>query len=1787
MFSLAWTTRISFSSCSINGFVLGARPGARAVTELSSFTFEVLRQDEQFILSRGSSADGASRVLLRSPTSQHPALQNLKGLQKAYSFKDDLDSAWAVRPIEFANHWDRTVLVMEDPGGVPLDQLPGHSFDLVTSLRIAAGLSSAIGHLHRRGIIHKDIKPAHVLVTPSTGECRLMGFGISSRLPRERQSLEPPEFIAGTLPYMAPEQTGRMNRSVDSRSDLYSFGVVLYEMLTGSLPFAATTPMEWVHCHIARQPVPPSQRVTGVPAAVSAIVMKLLAKTAEARYQTAIGVEYDLRQCLDELEGSRPRDPFVRRARIRLRQPERERASETEATSDPAAAGRALPADGNSEREIEQTPEFPLGTRDIPDRLRIPEKLYGREDEIETLLQSFERIVRKGKPELVLVSGYSGIGKSSVVNELHKALVAARGLFATGKFDQYKRDIPYSTFAQAFQGLIRQLLGKNDSELAEWRDAFREALHSNGQLIIDLIPELGLILGQQAPVPELPPQDAQHRFRLVFRRFISVLARPDHPLVLFLDDLQWLDAASLDLLEDLSTHPEVQHLMLIGAYRDNEVRSTHQLARTLEAIRQAGAIVHEIILAPLTRQDLGHLISDSLHYEPENWRSRRMAALARLVHEKTGGNPFFAIQFISALAEESSITFDHNQGKWSWDLNRIQAKGHTDNVVDLMVGKLIRLPVETQQTLKEFACLGNSAEITTLSIVHGTSEAELHSDLWEALRMEFIERFEGSYKFVHDRIQEAAYSLVPVESRAEAHLRIGGLLAKHTPPERLEETVFEIVNQLNRGAVLISSFDEREQLAELNLLAGKRAKASTAFASALKYLATGASLLDDSAWDHRHDLVFALELNLAECEFLTSQTAVATERLTRLSSRAIDTVELAEVTCLRIDHHTALDQIGHAVDVFLDYFRRLGVEWSRHPTQEQGRREYQRIWSQLGTRTIEELVDLPLMMDPASLGTLDVLSKIYVPAVFTDANLLSWTVCYAVNLSLERGNSDASCLAYVWLGKIAGAYFGDHQAGIRFGQLSQELIKKRSLKRFQAQTYLWFAQNIAPLTNHLRNCRELIRWAFESATKSGEITTASYSFDILTTNLLAAGDSLVEAQRQAEDGIVFSGRSRAGFGSDLISGQLGLIRSLRGLNEEFGHLDDGQHSEAELECHFTDQADRTVPACWYWIRKLQARFFSGDYVSAIAAAEKARSLLWSSPAHFETVEYHFFSGLSHAAWSDFGPADEQRQHLSVIVAHYGHLKTWANHCPENFADRAALIGAEIARMEGRIIDAMDLYEQAIRSAQVNGFTHNEALANELAARFYTARGFDKIANQYLRDARYGYLRWGADGKVRQLDQLYPQLRLEAPRSGLTGTIETPVEHLDLATILKVSQAVSGEIVMEKLIDMLMRTAIEHAGAERGVLVLPHGDQYRIEAEAATAGDRVVVRVPEMPAASSAVPDSLIHYVVRTQESLIIEDAVAENAFSRDSYFRQQQARSVLCLPLINQAKLIAVLYLENNLAPRIFTPARMTVLKLLAAQAAISLENTRLYRDLEKRETALQRTQAELAHVSRLTTMGELAASIAHEVNQPLVGVVTNASASLRYLDWDTPNLVETREATQAILRDANRAADVISRMRGLFKRARPSKQPLNVNEAIEEVALLTRGEARRHRVALQLEVAENLPLVMADRVQIQQVVMNLILNGIQAMSAVSDRERILTIRTQGGESNKIRVAVQDCGIGIDPVDIERVFDAFHTTKSDGMGMGLSISRSIVENHGGELWATPNDGPGVTFQFSL
>jgi PAS domain S-box-containing protein len=1482
-----------------------------SITEPSGYVLEQLREGADFTVYRGRQCGSLTPVLAVALAAERPSPQGLRRLEHENNLAAELDAAWAAKPLALTRHEGQTVLILKDPGGEPLDLVlernKGQTLDQARLLRVAISLANVLGHVHRQGLIHKDIKPAHVFVD-GDDNVWLTGFGIASRMPHERQAPEPPEIIAGTLAYMAPEQTGRMNRSIDTRSDLYSLGITLYQMLTGHLPFDAADPLEWVHCHIARQPTPPDER-GAVPEPLSAITMKLLAKNAEERYQTASGLEADLRRCLAQWQ-----------------------------------------SDGRIDA-------FPLGAHDASDRLLIPEKLYGREGEIDVLLAAFDRVVTHGTPELVLVSGYAGVGKSSVVNELHKALVPPRGLFASGKFDQYKRDIPYATLAQAFQTLIRQILVKNEAEVERWRGSLQEAIGPNGQLIVNLIPELEFIIGKQPPAAELPPRDAQNRFQLVFRRFLGAFARKEHPLALFLDDLQWMDAASLELLEYLVTNSETQHLMMVGAYRDNEVGAAHPLMRTLEAIRKAGARPEEIVLAPLGIDDVGRLVADALHCEADSSHP-----LAKLVHEKTGGNPFFAIQFLTALAEEGLLRLDPDAGAWVWDLARIRARGYTDNVADLMVGKLQRLSDATQFALQQLACLGNVIEFATLALISGESEDQIHSSLLEAARTGLIVRLEGSYEFLHDRVQEAAYALIPEEERAGAHLRIGRVLLDSMSGDQFDEHLFDVANQLNRGAALLIDRDEKSKVSTIDLRAGRKAKASGAFASASAYFSSGMALLKENDWSNQHELTFTLWRERAECEILSGNFVKAEQLILELLERGASNVEFADASCLKIYLHTLKAEYPQAVESTLTCLRRFGIDLPAHPTWEQVQTEYETVWQTLGERPIESLIDLPLMSDPQLQAAMQVLSALVVPAYHADFQSFCVLACRMVKVNIQHGVSGPAAHANATLAFILGPVFHRYDLGYRFAKLACDLVDKHGFIAYKAKVY--HAMGLAAFwTQPIAVAIDSMRTTSRTAIETGDLSFAVAGMDNLVKGLLSRNDPLDVVWRESEVALNFAREAKDG-NVNILRRQQRFIATLQGRTDTFSTFSEAQFDEAAFEEQLTADGS-AARICTYSILKLKTRFLSGDYAEALASANKAEPLLSTAIADFwGQLDFYYYAALTVAALFEKASDDEQIGWRELLAARREQLSEWAENYPPTFADKHALVSAEIARLEGRSFDAMQLYEQAIQSAREHGFVQNEALAHEVAARFYLARGFETIAHTYLRNARNCYDRWGAHGKVKQLDERDPRLHEERDSTSPTATIGTRVAQLDVEAVVKASQALSSEMFLNKLIEKLMRLALEQAGAERGLLILlSRDDEPRIEAEATTGSGRVEVAVRQAAVMPSDLPQSALHYVIRTRERVALDDALAGNLYSEDEYVRQKRPRSVLCLPIVKQTKLVGALYFENNLTPRAFTPDRVAVLELLASQAAISLENASLYSELQGSEEKIRQSERELRQI--------------------------------------------------------------------------------------------------------------------------------------------------------------------------------------------------------------------------------
>ncbi|MGJ7581590.1 AAA family ATPase [Variovorax sp. RHLX14] len=1454
---------------------------------MSSALLTVLRQADGTTLYRVTHQDGPPMLLAVCAGGRFQSISQRR-LNHAYSFRNRLDPEVATVPLELIRHGGQPAMLLTDPGGTPLHESIGQPFPLVSLLGIAIGIARALGDMHLRGIVHKDLRPCNLLVDESE-RVFLTGFGGASLISREQLHAETVFEMTDSLAYMSPEQTGRMNRSLDTRSDLYSLGVTLYEMATGKLPFQASDPMGWVHCHIAQEAVAPAAMVPGLPPVVSDIVMRLLRKPADDRYQTAAGLEADLRRCLDGL----------------------------------ASDGTTI---GN----------FALGSTDVPDRLLVVEQLYGREAEISELLAAYRNVATTGRTEMVLVSGYSGIGKSAVVNELRKVLVAQHAPFAAGKLEQHKRDIPYATIAQALRSLIANLLGLDREAIASWRIRLLEAVRQHGQIVVGLVPEIEHVIGRQPALADASATESSLRFLQTIQRTFAVFGSADRPLVLFIDDLQWLDTATLELLAALATGPDSRHLLLVGAYRSNEVDAQHPLTATLAMLRKTGMPMHELVLQPLSGSDLEALVAKTLRGE-----TAESAALAALVWDKTRGNPFFANQFLTALGDERLVWFDRASLRWQWDLVRIGRLNYSDNVADLMAQKLSRLSVADRNILMLLAGIGASATVQMLSRVSGAAAPEIHAQFSSARQAGLVTHGAGSYRFMHDRIQEAAYDLLPAPERASMHLRIGRSMYPGTAGCADEAQIFEAVNQFARCIDLLLP-EERLRVAALYLAAARRAMTEVAYAAALSYAIGAARLLPSDAWRTEYRLSFDIDRVRAECEFLTGSPQDAATRLCLLGARAANLVDKASVTWLLVTVCLALDRSAQAIDVCLSFLQEVDTPWPVHPSREEVAREHALLVERLAGRPVESLLDLPTMVDPLRRAIVDVLAAVLPPAFFSDENLVCLVLCRMANLSLEYGNTDASPLAYAYLGMMVGPYFGDYATAFRLGKLGLDLVEKTPFTRYRARVYMCFSHHVIPWAKDIRSGHPLLRRAFQVSCETGDVTYAGFSSCCLVTSLLGAGEPLDRVRLEARERLDFVVDAKFGLIVDIITAQQQLVASLQGTTCRLGSFDDATFDEFGFEQHFASNRSLDIAACWYWIRKAQARFLAGEIAEAHHAISNAAPLTWTSKGHFELAEYHFYSGLIGAA----------RGQSASLRFHRKQIDIWARHCPENFLCRSSLLRAEDARLQGDSAQAMRQYEIAVASARASAFPHVEAMALELSAKFHFSQGMHSISNALLRSARQAYERWGATGKVAALDRDHDCLRDEfgPDRPNGKAGIDRVASTVDVETLLRTSQAVASEKGLDNLMRTLMTIALEHAGADRGLLVLPQGDRLRIEASACTGQRGVGVIVRSEPATADELPLSLLHYAIRSKAHVLIDDARKPGPFSGDPYFSKSRARSVLCLPLVKQGELIGLLYLENTLAERIFTPERVAILTLLASTAATSMENA----SLGEKESLLQ-----------------------------------------------------------------------------------------------------------------------------------------------------------------------------------------------------------------------------------------
>ncbi|MDC0742749.1 ATP-binding sensor histidine kinase [Polyangium mundeleinium] len=1453
---------------------------------------ETLHEGRGTLVLRGVRTADDLPVILKVLDPRRSRPRDLERLKREYEIGRQLDLPTIVRPLALETHEGMPALVLEDFGGQSLDHFLGAPLPIERFLDLAVRIAAAVGALHRRGIIHKDLKPQNILVNASTGQLKLADFGLAVCSSRERQAARSPSLIEGSLPYLAPEQTGRMNRAIDSRADLYALGVTFYEMLTGRLPFEAADPLEWVHCHIARIPQPPGTWVPELPEALSALVMKLLAKMADDRYQTARGLAHDLERCLSEWRAKGRLEPFV------------------------------------------------LAEHDVSGRFEIPQKLYGRGEEIAALLREFERVVGTGSPELVLVSGYSGIGKSALVRELCKPIVRERGFFVSGKFDPYKRDIPYSTIVQVVRELVLEILAESEEQIAPFRERLMGALGINAQLIVDVIPQVELVIGRQPPVAELPPLEAQNRFRIVFRHFIGVFARKEHPLALFLDDLQWADPASLALLEDLVTHAETGHLLVIGAYRDNEVTPLHPLVLTLRNVRNAGARVSEIVLGPLSWVHLAALVSDMLHCRPEE-----AAPLSDLVHEKTAGNPFFTIQFLTALHDERLIEFDERASAWRWDVAKIRAKGFTDNVVELMVGKLARLPARTQEALKQLACLGSTTDVAVLSAVSGRSEQASHEDLWEAVRVGLVLWMDGAYSFLHDRVQEAAYSLIPEEQRAEVHLRIGRLLLAKLPEEVIAERVFDVANQLNHGVALMTDPREKETLCRLDFQAGRRAKASIAYASAQSYLAQATPLLAADAWRTQYEETFALYMERSECEYLVGNFQRADELFDLIFQNARSNPDRARVYRLRIRLYQVSGRYADGVTVALEALRLFCVTLPESDEEIQAAVEAENrgISASLRGLRIADLLDAPVVSDPDGRVIIGLLVDSIPCAYNARPEMFALHVVKALSFSLRYGNAEETCFAYCAYGIMLASVFGDIPSAYEFSEMSLRLNEKFNDAKLKGRLLFMHGGHIHSWRRPIATSVPIMEQAFLACLEVGDLVFAGLVTVLTVWLVLETGSPLDEVLRVAQKYLAFARESHNDAVFHTIQLERQFVASLQGPTLEPANLDDRACDEAESLALITG-ATFGCGIAFYHVMKHVAAFIDGRYREALDSAARAATMLGAVMAQPIEATHHFYHALTLTALYPQAPAPQQREFACTLERGLQKLKLWADNCPENYLNRYALVSAEVARIEGRDLDAERLYEDAIRSAHDQGFVHNEGLAHELASRFYRARGFGRIADMYLRDARACYACWGAERKVEQIDQMHPRLLPSRPLSP-AATLALRPELLDLLSVTKASQTLSGEIVLDKLLRTLLTVVLEQGGAQRGCLILCLEEGASIEAEASFEGRDVATKLLESQRLSSSlVPVSIVNYALRTKERVILEDAAEAGKYASDPYLARVKPRSLLCLPILQQTEVVGLLYLENNLLAGAFTPDRLVALSLLATQAAISLEKAQLLR---------------------------------------------------------------------------------------------------------------------------------------------------------------------------------------------------------------------------------------------------
>jgi predicted ATPase/class 3 adenylate cyclase len=1449
------------------------------------------------------------------------------------------------------------VLVRADKGGIPLRTRLENaaSFDIIEGLRIACSICEDLSRIHARGILHKDINPGNILWDESTGKAHIIDFGISTELSQEAIPIAPPRSLEGTWAYLSPEQTGRMCFTIDRRTDFYSLGATLYEVFTGRPPFESTDISELVHAHLAAEPRPPSHVRPEVPAMVSAILLKLLAKEPESRYERAEGLLADFERCL-----------------------------------------RSLNEDG-------RIAEFALGDFDTRELFQISQRFYGRGPELEVMLSAFAEAAG-GKSRSLFIAGYSGVGKSALVHQIQKAVVKRDAYFLSGKFDQLHRNVPYATMVQAFKGLIRGLLKESDEQLRPLRAALQECLGANGQVMLDVIPDLELIIGPQPPVEELPPAEAHNRFHRVLRSFIQVFATARHPLVFFLDDLQWTDSATLEMLERMAAHDEFTHLFVIGAYRDNEVGETHAFARMLERLRNCGERVQQIKLGPFNLAQTTELLADTLHRSPED-----LEPLASLCMDKTAGNPFFLNQFLRSLYEQGLIQFEPANRRWEWALELIQKQHVTDNVIDLLVQRINELPPETREVLQLASCIGNTFDLQMLSGIAHAPLAETMSFLWSALRLNLVVPLDSDYRyagldtssggrkhgqsrmrFLHDRVQQASYSLIADEKKSGVHLQI----ARRIADLKADDLLFETLNHYNIARALVTDPAERQKLAEMNLRAARRAKVSAAYGPAAEYAATALELLGSDCWERDYPIAFEVHVEATEAAYLSHDYEAMEARAAVALPKARSPLDAARIEEVRIQALMARNEPVAAIHLALPVLRSLGVRLPERPTFLHVMAGLAKTkWLLRGWAT-EDLLQLPQMSDREKLATVRIMEHLYSSAYFAMPLLYPLIMFELIRLALKYGNAAATANGYAAYGVILCGLLQQIDDGYRFGILALDLVDRLAARKQKAKVVQLALGFVLVWKDHPSTLLDRFLEGHETGLDTGDFEFASYTchmhgfFRLWMSEPLRSVDAgMRKYTRVIEDLKQVTPLHQQKLWRQLVANLLGKSKNpLRMIGE---HYDETTMVEKHRE------ANDAVALFFLQHCKLTLGLFFDDDSTALAAIEAGGRLQRQGVAMGSTVVPIFFGFATVATLRAASRASGPRRARLARQARRltKQLEKWARCAPSHAAHRLHLVRAEWAAFRGDKGSAMECFQIALKEARDRHSQMDAAFVCERMSEFFAAVQQPEVAALYLNEAHYEYQRWEADGVLQRLTRKHPMLTALASRK--TDAAEAHAEALarlahastfhgssfsaggamlDLVSVIKATHTLSGEIILEDLLRKMIRIMIENAGADRGVLLLAKGDALFIEAEAHV-GDANIPVLHSIPMARSGdarngsplVPAEIINYAIHTREIVVLDDAARIGEFIGDPYMAFRQPRSVICIPLILRGRVSGALYLENSLARGAFSPERASVLQVLSSEAAISIENARLYSNLE----ALNRSYARFVPHEFLEILGK------------------------------------------------------------------------------------------------------------------------------------------------------------------------------------------------------------------------